>query len=268
HAEVGHQAPRHVLARRIEPVGRHLADALDDRLDAPELALDRLDALVLADVFLGRRLLLEEALEQLDLVDEHLERIVDLVREADSELSERDQLVVLAQPLDVLGKADAPLLAAFLVVDDRAGDRHRNAVSVLGDELGLEGFDLAFAVAHRVHHAAGFFFVGVEAGDGSSEDLVGVVTERVLGTGVVENDYAFAVHGHDDVGRRIPKASAIDPPKLSHSQRRTEAYREPLIGHGKGGATPVKTRMGWSGRYTTTSGRSSSRTGILRVRDR
>ena len=186
-----------------------------------ELALDRIDAFVFARVVGRRRLLPQVALEQLDVVDEHLEGVVDLVREPDREFAERQQSVVLTQHANVLEEADAAEFAAAVVVDDGARDRHRHRGAGLVDQFGLEVLDQAGAVdrfvTHRAEHRTGVVDATVEPFDRTAEHFVGFVAERVLGAVVVEDDLALAVDRDDDVGRTLEQPLEVDFGKFFQS---------------------------------------------------
>ena len=78
--------------------------AISRRIASSALDLDR--ALALA----GERA--DVALEQLGLVQDHRERVVDLVREADRDLAERRELVLVQDLAQVLREADRAVLDA------------------------------------------------------------------------------------------------------------------------------------------------------------
>ena len=103
----------------VAPVG-HLIDTTDDRADLGQLTLDRLDAL-----FLDHALLIGEDLRQvlgqeIEVVKNHLERVVDPVRQANGKLAQRGQLIAAADIPQVLEKADRANFCAGLIVDERA----------------------------------------------------------------------------------------------------------------------------------------------------
>ena len=155
------------------------------------------------------------ALEQLDLVDDHRERIVDLVREPDRDLAERRELILAQDLAQILGEADRAVLLAALVVEQRPGDRDGDALARLREELGLEGLDDARAAvsrrAHRAHHALGLVEIGVELRDVDAEDLRRRVAEDARRAVVVVDDLAVAIGRHDDVGGARDQALEPSP---------------------------------------------------------
>ena len=77
--------------------------AISRRIGVEPLDLDRARR--------ARRRAADVALEQLRLVQDHRERVVDLVREADRHLAERRELVLVQDLAQVLGEADRAVLA-------------------------------------------------------------------------------------------------------------------------------------------------------------
>src|SRR5881397_577206 len=203
--EVGHLRPREVLPRRVLGALGELGELAHDPLDAPERGMDGVETLALDDEVRVRGHLGDVPLEQVQVVDDDLEGVVDLVREADRDLAEERQLVVAADLTQVLGEADRAGLRSLVVADDAARDRNGDAGAVLGDEDGLVvlGLSRRFAVAepHGAHDLAGLREVGVEPGHVLPEHLLRRVAERAPCSVVVEDDGPRAVHGDDDVGR-------------------------------------------------------------------
>src|SRR5207253_9795794 len=60
------------------------------------------------------------------VVDDHLERVVDLVGEPDRHLAECGELIVATDLAQVLREADGAELRSVGVADDRARDDHRS----------------------------------------------------------------------------------------------------------------------------------------------
>src|SRR5262249_60731717 len=116
-----------------------------DLLNLQPRAAPRLDALLLDHRLLVRGLGAHEARQQLDVVEDPLERAVDLVAERDGHLAERRQAVALPDLADILGKADRADLQTVVVVENRSRYRHRNLLAPAGDEGGLEILHLAQA---------------------------------------------------------------------------------------------------------------------------
>ena len=179
-------------------------DATDDPVDLRDLALDGLEAFALDHHLRVARGPPHELLEELHGVGDHLEWIVDLVREADRELAEGRQTVALADLEEVLGEPDRPDLLAVLVVGDRARDRDRNGDRVLGEEDGLAVLDRAARPAlvapHGAHHFPGMLPALVEQGHRLPEHLFRSVAEGLAGAVVVKDDQPLPVDGNDDVG--------------------------------------------------------------------
>src|SRR5208337_1365691 len=141
---------------------------------------------------------------QIDIVGDGFERIVDFVSEADRDLAAGGELLALAQPADVAGKADRSDLGAVLVVDDRARDGADNLLIVLVAQDRIEVRDAAaLGRAHRLHHAARFVERRIDAVDLLPDDLGGAVAQVPTGAVVVIDDGAVAVDGDDDIGRAL-----------------------------------------------------------------
>src|SRR5205814_2235774 len=113
-AEVGHLRAGEVLARGVLRAVRHLGQLVDDALDALERRVDRVEALPLDHEVLVRGDARHVRFEQVQVVDDHLERVVDLVREADRHLAQGGELVVTADLAHVRGA-----LEQLLEVDGR-----------------------------------------------------------------------------------------------------------------------------------------------------
>jgi hypothetical protein len=157
--------------------------------------VDRIEALALDHEVVVGGDLGDVRFEEVQVVDDHLEGVVDLVRDADRHLAEGGELVLAADLAQVLGEADRAELAAGRIADDRARDHHRDALPALGHEDRLA----VLARAHRGHHLAGLRDVGIEARHVLAQDLLWRVAERLACTVVVEADGAVDVDGDHDV---------------------------------------------------------------------
>ena len=172
-----------VLARRVLGALRQVVQLVDDVLDARDGAVGRIEALALDDEILVRADARDVLLDQVEIVDDHLERVVDLVRHPDGDLAERGEAVVTADRAEVLGESDRPQLLAGIGLDDGPRDGDRKQRAALGDEDRLEVAHLALhvravAVAHGGHDLAGFRLVGIQPRDVLAQHLFGRVAER------------------------------------------------------------------------------------------
>jgi len=116
------------------------------------------------------------------------------------------ELLRMAHAPDVAGEADRTDLAAVVVMDQRAGDHHRDDFAVLVAELGLEAGDTALVgrVAHRAHHAPSLVERRIDARDILPDHFVGAVTEAGAGAVVV------IVHGAAFIDRNYDIRRALD----------------------------------------------------------
>ena len=217
HARIGGAAFRPAL-REIDHLGRadvvdglvavtlrDLRQPVEDRRNAPDLPADGVEALGLhARVPLADDPL-DVAFEQLGLVQDHGQRIVDLVAEPDRHLAQRRQLLPFQDLADVLGESDRAVLCAGVVVEDGAGDGDGNLRAVVGDVRGLDARGHAHAAElgapHARHHALGLFEGQVELLHRCAHDLGGAVAEQLGGPVVVEGDGSTLLGGDHHVGR-------------------------------------------------------------------
>ncbi len=202
-AQVEHAGGADVGDGLVGLLARHLAEPLDDLGDARELAADRVESLQLDRALGLAGDALDVALEQLGLIQDHGERIVDLVGDADRHLAERRELVLAQDLAQVLGEADGAVGLAALVAHDRARDRDRDLLAALREEARLQRLHAAAARAHGLHHALGFVEARIQLGDEAAEDLGVGVAEALLGAVVVVDDGALAIGRDDDVGRPL-----------------------------------------------------------------
>src|SRR5262245_37730004 len=99
-AEVGHLRAVVTLASAVVRTLRHLDQTVDDALDAFAFAADGFDALLFDHGAFVRGGVAHEVPQQLDLVEDGLERIVDLVANGDGHFAERGEPILTADLAD------------------------------------------------------------------------------------------------------------------------------------------------------------------------
>ena len=163
--QVGHARAVQIFGRVVTPAMRHVVDTRDDAADLGELALDGLHPFFLDDVLLIGKALGHVLGQNVQVVEDHLEGVVDAMPETDRQLAQRRKLVPPTNLAQVLQKSDRAGLAPIVVVNDGRRNRGRNMLPTLGDQRRLEVLDLALLAdlfaAHRVHHAPRLFEAGV-----------------------------------------------------------------------------------------------------------
>jgi hypothetical protein len=204
-AQVDHTRRPDVFHRLVVLRLHHLAQPLEDLRDAADLAAHGVEALCFDGAVAVAGEGFDLALEQVHLVEDHGERVVDLVGEADGHLAQRRELVLAQDAAQVLGEADRAVLLAPLVGEQCPRDGDGDALARLGAEGGLKRLhDPGASVtgtAHRGHDPLGLVDVGVDLGHELAEDLPRPVAQDAGGTVVVVHHHALAVGGHNDVCR-------------------------------------------------------------------
>src|SRR5208283_3109480 len=157
----------------------HLIEAAHDRVDAHDPGADRVEMLVLGGELVILHVAFDGAGQQLEVVGDGLERIVDLMREADGDFARSGELLALAHPADVAREANRADLLALVIFDDRAGDHYRDELAALVAENGFEVGDTTgiARIAHRFHDAARLFDRRIDAEHLAADHFLAAVME-------------------------------------------------------------------------------------------
>src|SRR5208282_4317817 len=134
-----------------------------------------------------------------------------LVREADRDFAGGRQLLRTPHAPNVAGEADRSGFAALGVVDERAGDHHRDQFAGLVAELGLEAGDSPRVgrLAQRSHHPARFFERRVDARAVLADDLLRAVAQAGSRALVVIVHRAVSIDGDYNVRRALDETLEI-----------------------------------------------------------
>ncbi len=125
------------------------------------------------------------------------------MRNANSNLSQSNELIAAANLANVLGKPDGTGFTALIVINNRSRNRHRNFFAFFGLENRLEIAQATFAFtvggAHGGHYSPGLVQAWVDFQDIFSKHFVVRKAEILPRTIIVEGDRPLLVDRNDNI---------------------------------------------------------------------